>query len=235
MAAFEASTEKGIDKATEGTTTVTSTAFVDSDFTVGQTCHAFSKGITKTEVEIYSDSDERPAYCVTDAKSAFSSASDLTIYRETQHGGPVVANIRLPSSKSGSHSATVITYPALEEAAVIPVNAGEEVLSSQQSVRIDGRVYVWQGEKREDRPGLPIQNLRDEQGDTRAKFVWDPKGWDSKARPGAFGRLLLVDATLKQDLLDQIVATAVARVFQQIKREKMNNIGGNIVGGCFTM
>ncbi|ERF72773.1 hypothetical protein EPUS_09403 [Endocarpon pusillum Z07020] len=230
MASFEASTRKAMDKATEGTATVTSTPVVDSDFSIGQTYHAFSKGTTKTEVEIYSENADRPTYFVTDAKTTFSSASDLTVYRESKDG-PVVAHIRLPSSRSGPRSAAVITYPSLE-AAIVRVPAGKEVLSSEQSVHIDGRDYIWQGEKRGDRPGLPIQVLRDEQGDTWAMFVWDPMGWDSRAQPGAFGRLLLVDIAINQDLLDQIVATAVARVFQQIKRETVNSIAGQAISAC---
>ena len=129
-----------MDKATEGMATVTSTPVVNSDFSVGQTYHAFSKGTTKTEVEIFSDNADHPTYFVADAKTTLSSASDLTVYRESKDG-PVVAHIRLPSSTSGPPSAVVITYPALK-AAIVPVTAGKKILSSEQNVHIDGRDYI---------------------------------------------------------------------------------------------
>jgi hypothetical protein len=193
MAFIENSTDKAIEKATKGTATVTGTPNVDSDFSAAQTYHVFSWGTTKVEIERCSSDAVRPAYFVADAITSFSSA---------------LANIRLPSSKSGSPSAVFITYPALQ-ATIIPVTAVEQIVSRPSKAFIDGRGSVWQVGKREDRPGLPIQVLRDEQDNTWAKFFWD-----AKSRSDAFGRLSLVDTGVKQDLLDQIVATAVAQVFQ---------------------
>jgi hypothetical protein len=214
---------KATDKAAQTSTTVTSTAVVDSDASPAQTYSVYSQGKTRLEIVLYVPDAFPPAYFITAASSAFSSATVLTVYRQSKDGS-VVANINVPSSKSGSPSAAVITYPAVE-ATALPIIAGEQVLLSKQSLRIDRRHYVWQGEEGENSHGLPTQVLRDEQDDTLALFVWDQKG-----QPGALGRLHIMKTGSSQDLLDQIVATAVTRVYQEARRQDLTDLKGSLLG-----
>lgn len=71
------------------------------------------------------------------------------------------------------------------------------------------------GGKRSRAGDLPVQVLRDEKNDTRAQFIWNKTSQSS-----ALGRLLLAKTELELDLLDQIVATAVTRVYLEVKRQK---------------
>jgi hypothetical protein len=108
----------------------------------------------------------------------------------------------------------------------MPITASEQILLTKQSVRIDGRHFFRQGERGQNSLGLPTQVLRVEQDDTGAWFVWDQKG-----QAGSLGRLHILKNGPEQDLLDQIVATTVMRVYQEVRRQKLSEIGETLVGG----